>query len=164
MYNKSKSKEELKQVSEERSKGIRKVFEKITGNEKIVDVYPEPEQVLDLNTAKDLRMVSNLVPDVSGHDDIVQSQMNSSKDLFNPNIDSVPWYHEEKIEPILGPLPEDWKLDFWKPAHMKEIFLDPVANIKQFSSILICDISSSSHHSIDHFVSDSNHLISELLN
>jgi len=164
MYNKSKSKEELKQVSEERSKGIRKVFEKITGNEKIVDVYPEPEQVLDLNTAKDLRMVSNLVPDVSGHEDIVQSQMNSSKDLFNPNIDSVPWYHEEKIEPILGPLPEDWKLDFWKPAHMKEIFLDPVANIKQFSSILICDISSSSHHSIDHFVSDSNHLISELLN
>lgn len=161
MYNKSKSKEELKQLPEEHSKGIRGVFEKITGNEKIIAVYPEPDQVLDLNTAKDTRMVSNLVP---GQDNIVQSQMNNSKDLFNHNTDSVPWYHEEKIEPILGPLPEDWKLSFWKPAPMKEIFLDPVTNIKQFSSVLICDISSSSHHSLDHFVSDSNHLISELLN
>jgi len=161
MYNKSKSKEELKQLPEEHSKGIRGVFEKITGNEKIIAVYPEPDQVLDLNTAKDTRMVSNLVP---GQDNIVQSQMNNSKDLFNHNTDSVPWYHEEKIEPILGPLPEDWKLSFWKPAPMKEIFLDPVTNIKQFSSVLICDISSSSHHSLDHFVSDSNDLISELLN
>lgn len=79
-------------------------------------------------------------------------------------VEQQPWYQEEKIEPIPGPAPEDWKPDFWKPASMKEIFLDPVASIKQFSSNVICDISSSSHHSVDHFVSDSKHLISELLN
>jgi len=43
------------------------------------------------------------------------------------------------------------------------IDLEGITNIKQLSANIICDISSSSHHSIDHFVSSSNHLISGLL-
>jgi uncharacterized protein YggT (Ycf19 family) len=72
-----------------------------------------------------------------------------------------PEFPGENLEPIPG-FPD---VDIYENVdHSNENSLDILSHIKQFSSNVICDISSSSHHSVDHFVSDHKHLISELLN
>ena len=48
-------------------------------------------------------------------------------------------------------------------GHVDRNIVENILSIKQLSTNIICDISSNSHYSIDHFVSSSNHFISVIL-
>ena len=53
--------------------------------------------------------------------------------------------------------------EMYDKGHIDKNVAENITNIKELSTNIICDISSNSHHSIDHFVSSYNDLISGLL-
>ena len=53
--------------------------------------------------------------------------------------------------------------EMYEKGHVDRNIAENIASIKQLSTNIICDISSNSHYSIDHFVSSSNHFISVIL-
>ena len=53
--------------------------------------------------------------------------------------------------------------EMYDKGHTDKNIVENIISLKQLSTTVICDISSSSHHNIDHFVSNYNHFISGLL-